>query len=98
MRRHRTRMSHEDPETPPGIRRALAELGEMIRELPAEMRMEVFLLVCAELLRPMSREAVLHLREVMRQQFPELPEDSEVMNLIAGHLAWRELTPVELAS
>ncbi len=89
-------MSPED--FPPSLpfRRALADLSEAIRELPADAQGEVFLQVCAELLRPMSREAVERLRDALGEQFPDIVEENEVMTLIAGHLAWREITEANL--
>jgi hypothetical protein len=86
-------MISEDPDASTRrFRRTLSELNDFIAKLPPEMQREVFLIVCAELLQPMSDEAVVHLRETMRVRFPELAEDSDVMDLIAGHLAWRELS------
>ena len=82
---------HKDYDQLLELQGAISELTAAIRALPEAMQVEAFLGACAAFLQPLSRECVVDLRRNVRERYPNIGDDSEVMILIDGHLALRGL-------
>jgi hypothetical protein len=84
-------MMREDPDALSRFRGALAQLSGLIHTLPPHLQGEVFLRICADFLHPLDLPAIIRLQTLLREQFPELDEESDVMLLIEGHIVLRQL-------
>ena len=75
----------------PEVRQLLQAIREHINTLPPEERLNGLLKFVAVMLNYLSREQVLSIRAEMVEAFGEY-ELTEALNLLDGHLAWRDIT------
>lgn len=79
------------PETPNShsLQNVLQELAATIRNLPEEQRLDAFLASCNALLETLDQPTITETLRQLRIRFPQ--DDNEVLTLIEGHLAMRQL-------
>lgn len=79
------------PETPDSLalQKVLQELAATIRRLPEDQQLDAFLASCTSLLATLQDATIVETLRELRLRFPH--DDNEVLTLIEGHLAMREL-------
>lgn len=79
------------PETPDSLalQKVLQELAATIRRLPEDQQLDAFLASCTSLLSTLQDATIVETLRELRLRFPR--DDNEVLTLIEGHLAMREL-------
>lgn len=82
-------MLPEDANVPPTLKEVLQDLAATIRTLPEEQQLDAFLSSCASLLETLTTPVITRALAELHQRFPD--PDNEVLTLIEGHLALREL-------
>lgn len=81
-------MPQETPDSR-ALQKVLQELAATIRRLPEDQQLDAFLASCTSLLETLHRSTIAETLRELRARFPD--DDNEVMTLIEGHLAMREL-------
>ncbi len=71
------------------LQAVLQELAATIRSLPEEQQLDAFLASCASLLEALNESTIVETLELLRGRFPG--DDNEVLMLLEGHLAMRQL-------
>lgn len=71
------------------LQNVLHELAASIRNLPEEQRLDAFLASCSAVLQTLDQPTIIDLLGQLRRRFPQ--DDNEVLTLIEGHLAVRQL-------
>ncbi len=84
-------MSPDTPESR-SLQNVLQELATTIRNLPEEQRLDAFLASCTALLEALDQSTITETLRQLRLKFPQ--DDNEVLTLIEGHLAMRQLLTV----
>jgi hypothetical protein len=82
-------MFPEDSDAQPTLQKVLQELAATIRTLPEEQQLDAFLSSCASLLETLKTPTITSALAELRRRFPDT--DNEILTLIEGHLALREL-------
>lgn len=78
-----------DNSDPQALQTVLQELAATIRSLPQEQQLDAFLASCASLLKTLSEPTIVETLQQLRERFPR--DDNEVVMLLEGHLAMRQL-------
>jgi hypothetical protein len=71
------------------LQQVLQELAATIRRLPEDQQLDAFLASCTSLLATLHHATIVDTLRELRLRFPQ--DDNEVLTLIEGHLALREL-------
>jgi hypothetical protein len=82
-------MLPDNSDAPPPLQKVLRKLAATIRTLPEAQQLDAFLSSCASLLETMNTPAIRCALTELRRRFPDA--DNEILTLIEGHLALREL-------
>ncbi len=82
-------MPPENSDARPPLQKVLQELAATIRTLPEEQQLDAFLSSCASLLETLTTPTITCALTELRLRFPD--SDNEILTLIEGHLALREI-------